>query len=343
MIAVLIIPTGIGAEFGGHAGDANPIAQLIGSVCDKLITHPNVVNASDINEMPPNTLYVEGAMLDGFLSNEFNLQLVRKNKILVAMNPPLKSELINSVSAARITLGLEAEVVLLKTPIKMIGGFNENGQATGDISGVVEMLDQIKNLEFDALAIASPIEVNKESAWKYLKEGGVNLWGGVEAKLSKMVYKALNKPVAHAPIDSGLFKDFDEIVDVRMAAECVSVSYIHCVLKGLQRAPRASSMQNRNTISVEDVDCLITPPGIFGPPHYACRKYGIPIIVVEENENQLKIQAAVPENTIFVKSYLEVIGAIQAMKCGLSLESLRRPVKPTAIHMDFPTDFTIGE
>ena len=50
--AVMIVPTGIGAELGGHAGDATPTARLLAGVCDKLITHPNVVNASDINEMP---------------------------------------------------------------------------------------------------------------------------------------------------------------------------------------------------------------------------------------------------------------------------------------------------
>jgi hypothetical protein len=49
---VLMIPTGIGAQVGGHAGDAGAVARLIGSGCDNLITHPNVVNGSDINEMP---------------------------------------------------------------------------------------------------------------------------------------------------------------------------------------------------------------------------------------------------------------------------------------------------
>ena len=73
MNIVLIIPTGIGAEIGGHAGDGNPVAKLFGSICDNLITHPNVVNASDINEMPENTLYVEGSILDRFLRGEIYL------------------------------------------------------------------------------------------------------------------------------------------------------------------------------------------------------------------------------------------------------------------------------
>ena len=35
--AVLLIPTGIGAELGGHSGDAGALARFIASGCDKLI------------------------------------------------------------------------------------------------------------------------------------------------------------------------------------------------------------------------------------------------------------------------------------------------------------------
>ncbi len=54
--AVLLIPTGIGCEIGGHAGDATPVARLLAGSCDTLILHPNVVKASDINEAPQNAL-----------------------------------------------------------------------------------------------------------------------------------------------------------------------------------------------------------------------------------------------------------------------------------------------
>ena len=109
MNAVFIIPTGIGAAIGGHAGDATPAARLISSVCDNLIIHPNVVNASDINEMTDNMLYVEGSMLDRFLEGEITLKKVKGNKILVAVNSPIRNEIINAVSAARATLGINAE------------------------------------------------------------------------------------------------------------------------------------------------------------------------------------------------------------------------------------------
>ena len=33
---VLIVPTGVGAEIGGHAGDATPVASLLASACDSL-------------------------------------------------------------------------------------------------------------------------------------------------------------------------------------------------------------------------------------------------------------------------------------------------------------------
>ena len=70
IIPILIIPTGIGCEIGGHAGDANPVCKLLASCSDLLITHPNVVNSSDINEMPDNVWYVEGALLDRFILGE---------------------------------------------------------------------------------------------------------------------------------------------------------------------------------------------------------------------------------------------------------------------------------
>ena len=76
MNAVMIIPTGIGCEIGGHCGDANAAARLLAACCDTLILHPNVVNASDINEMPENCLYVEGSILDKFLKGQIYLERV---------------------------------------------------------------------------------------------------------------------------------------------------------------------------------------------------------------------------------------------------------------------------
>ena len=60
-----------------------PAAKLIASLCNKLFVHPNVVNASDINEMTENMLYVEGSILDRFLEGQIGLEEVYTNKILL--------------------------------------------------------------------------------------------------------------------------------------------------------------------------------------------------------------------------------------------------------------------
>ena len=281
MNIVMIIPTGIGCEIGGHAGDATPAAKLLASCCDKLILHPNVVNASDINEMPQNALYVEGSILDRLLEGSVELKEVHQNKILLAVNSPVKPETNNAVSAARATIGANIEIVELKTQLRMIGTI-KNGVATGEVMGWEELVEQVWQYEFDALAITSIIEVPEEVCLNYYQNGGVNPWGGVEAKASKLIASKLDMPVAHAPVEGSSKetqdKVFYSIVNPAIAAEAISNCFLHCVLKGLHKAPRIGE-----GLSVEDIDVMVSPYGCWGRPHYACVEAGIPIIVVKEN------------------------------------------------------------
>ena len=68
----------------------------------------------------------------------------------------------------------------------------------------------------------------------------VNPWGGVESMLTHTISSIYNVPSAHAPmLESQEVLDIDTgIVDPRMAAEMISVSFLQSVLKGLQRSPR---------------------------------------------------------------------------------------------------------
>ncbi len=332
MNGIFIVPTGIGAEIGGHAGDATPAAKLIASICDTLIVHPNVVNASDINEMSENMLYVEGSVLDKFLEGEIGLEKTYSNKILIVVNPPISGSTINSVSAGRATLGINAEILELKTPLQMIAKM-ENKIATGDVLGWKELVKQVSDYEFDALAIHTTVIVSQEIALNYFKNGGVNPWGGVEAKTSKLIAQELGIQVAHAPyIDfkyesKEVFMMYNEIVDARMAPEVISTCFLHCVLKGLNKAPKISLKDNAywNT----DIDFLITPINVFGRPHIACLKAGIPVIAVEENKTVLN--DTMPDNFIIAKNYLEVAGIISAKKAGIMVSSVRRPLKRTKL------------
>uniref|UniRef100_A0A6M3INV4 DUF3326 domain-containing protein n=1 Tax=viral metagenome TaxID=1070528 RepID=A0A6M3INV4_9ZZZZ len=322
MNIVLIIPTGIGAKIGGHAGDANPVCKLLASLSDTLITHPNVVNASDINEMPENVFYVEGSMLDRFLVGEFCLKQPLQNRILVVVNDPVRNDTYNAVQAAEVTIGIDVGILELKTPLRMVANF-EGGIATGDITGWQELVEQVENMDFDALAIHTPIEVPREVALSYYRTGGVNPWGGVEAKASKLIASALNKPVAHAPLentdpeDTELYRIMDEVVDPRIAPEAISSCYLHCVLKGLNKAPRISS----SGLSCNDIDVLVSPYGCFGNPHKACLEQGIPVIVVRENNTILSFIP--PQQCIVVENYWEAAGVIACMKAGVSRVSVR--------------------
>ena len=97
----------------------------------------------------------------------------------------------------------------------------------------------------------------------------------------------------------------------------LSKAYIHCLFKGLHKAPRISD----RGLSVKDIDCLITPDGCFGRAHEACLKAGIPVIVVKENKTCAN--SPMPENFIFVENYLEAAGVIQSMKIGVDIRTIR--------------------
>ena len=68
----------------------------------------------------------------------------------------------------------------------------------------------------------------------------------------------------------------------------------------------------------------------WGEPHDLCVKWSIPIIVVKENNTALD-EVEYPEGCIFVENYLEATGVVSALKSGIALESLSRPLGATKI------------
>lgn len=324
MNVVFIIPTGLGCSIGGHAGDATPAAKLIAQTCDRLILHPNVVNASDINEMPDNALYVEGSILDRFLEGSIELREVRGNKILVAVNKSSDASTMNAINAARVTIGADIEVMELNQSLLM-HGYIKDGIAVGGAVGVSDLIEQSGEYSFDAMAVLTPIDVDEGVALQYFRDTGssVNPWGGIEAIVSRQIATEINKPVAHAPIESDSTKNekelfeilYNEIVDPRKAAEVISACYSHCVFKGLHKAPRIG-----RGISVDSVACLVSPVGCIGRPHEACLEHGIPIIAVEENTTRDNCRC---NSFIYVENYLEAAGIVNCIMAGISPASVR--------------------
>ena len=328
MNIVLIVPTGIGCEIGGHAGDAQPIAKLIGACCDNLITHPNVVNASDINEMPENTWYVEGSQLDQFLEGKIYLKPVYQNKVLIVVNKA-DWQSINAVNAARASIGSNAEILELETPLELIAKI-ENGIATGEVKGWLELVEQVENYNFDALGIVTPITISEKILKDYFIYGGVNPVGGVEAIASKLIANYIKKPVAHGPVDYGI-KNFKEIVDPRKSVEIITENFVHCILKGLNKAPKIVMKKNNNCLGAEDVDLMISPWRCWGPPHKACLEKEIPIMIVKENKSVLNDTYPLENDLIFVDNYIEAAGYLMVMKAGIHPSTVRRPLKQTKI------------
>ncbi len=354
---VLVVPTGIGAEIGGHAGDAAPVARLLASACDTLITHPNVVNASDINELPENGLYVEGSVVSRLLMGTCGLQRVRANRVMLVMDehehPAISELLINAASAARASLGMNCpRVIKMDPPIRMRTRYSSSGSAVGRIENLERLCHVLEahRSEYDAVAIASVIDVPREFHDEYFESRGemVNPWGGVEAMLTHAISLIFEVPSAHAPMLESIevLNATFGVVDPRMSAEAISNCFVHSVLKGLHRSPRIVSdpeaLRSHGVLSASDVSCLVIPDGCVGLPTLAAFEQRIPVIAVRENRNRMRndLEALpfAPGKLFIVENYLEAAGVMAALKAGVSTESVTRPLKDTVVTTEHSED-----
>ena len=345
----LLVPTGIGAEIGGHAGDAGPVARMLAEVADTLVLHPNVVNASDLNEMPRNALYVEGSVVTRLLMGTAGLLSVRSNRVLVVIDAHRDSlfvnAAVNAVSGARSSYGLScADVVCLEPPVKLLARYSPAGRAAGrveEMEGLCELLSERRG-QYDAVALSSVIDVPPDYHQGYFDAGGemVNPWGGVEAMLTHALSSLYNVPTAHSPMfESRDIANMDPgIVDPRMAAEAVSMTFLQCTLKGLQRSPRivtdVDGMGRPGVFTASDVSCLVLPDGCLGLPTLAALEQGIPVIAVGNHNLMRNDLSSLPwaDGQFFrVSNYLEAVGVVASLRAGIDCNSVRRPLAPTRV------------
>ena len=357
----MLIPTGIGAAIGGHAGDATPVAQLMASVCDNLVIHPNVVNASDINEMPANALYIEGSVLCRLIMGTVGIQPVRANKVLVLLHPHpdrvFTNLAINAVNAARSSYGLNCpRVIEMDRPLVMSPDYTGSERAAGSVEGfenLCYLLDKYRG-EYDAIAIASVISTPLHYYSDYFSSDGdmVNPWGGVESMLTHTISSMYDLPSAHAPmLESQAVLDIETgVVDPRMAAEVISVSFLQCVLKGLQRSPNIirdpEAMRDPGVLTARDISCLVIPDGCLGLPTFAALEQGIQVIAVRENVNLMKNDLeALPwasGQLHIVDNYWEAAGVLSAIRTGIEPSAVRRPLRSILLEQT-PTSLSMPE
>ena len=109
----MIVPTGVGASIGGYAGDALPSVKLLSNVVDRLITHPNVMNAAMLYWPLANVLYVEGSSLDSFAEGRIALSEMTKgaHKIGLLLDRGIEADLrtrhLHVANAMRASLGID--------------------------------------------------------------------------------------------------------------------------------------------------------------------------------------------------------------------------------------------
>jgi hypothetical protein len=339
-VAVQIIPTGVRCEFGGFAGDAGPVTNLLASAADHLVTHPNAVNASDLNEMVGNVLYVEGKSLDDFLLGHVGLVSVDANKIGTFIDPTgidHIDDLINTLNAARAVKGIDCglHTVLPREPGVQVE-WSDAGCAVGTVRNPEIILDAVELLVAhgaEAIGGVSVIHGVTPAMFTQHLDGKIpNPSGGVEAIISHLISKVFRLPTAHAPLP--YYVKGKETRNPRAAAEFISTPHYFSVLKGLARAPRLFGLDQLTqvpspVISVNNVHAIVVPASCLGGiPSLAAEFHDIPLIAVRENTTILDVTNAkmAMRSVIEVESYLEAAGVLLALREGISLESVRRPL-----------------
>jgi hypothetical protein len=344
-VAAMLVPTGVGATMGGFAGDATPYLNLLASVTDVLITHPNVANAAVFQKLPENALYVEGYGLDHFMQGLWALRPVRGNKVGVVLDAGMPPEMrvlhINTINAVKSVYGVDIIGYLdTESPIETGLQITPSGCSSGYLSNPNVVLKACRQLQAQgATAIAlctllpDPEAEDHAMETQYKEGGGVDPIGGIEAILSHLVVSELGIPCANAPVFTWekALPVTDEILDPRTAAEFIAPTFLPCVLTGLHRSPVLIErpLAQPGDFTIDHLSALVVPANALGGlPVLAAMQRNIPIIAVENNQTVLSMQAdcftAAPvERRACIRhahSYEEAAGILQTMRLGLNID-----------------------
>ena len=335
---ILIIPTGIGAAIGGYAGDALPVARIISQVCDRLITHPNVMNGAILYWNIPNAFYVEGYGLDKFAAGEWGLRPVRSNRVGLLLDQGIEPELmlrhLQVADAARATLGLNVtNHVITDAPLNVQLRSSPSGTSWGTIGNPDSLLRAAEKLivqeKAQAIAVVTrfPDDMDETALQNYRQGQGVDPLAGAEAVISHLLVRTFKIPCAHAPALSPAPTASN--LSPRAAAEELGYTFLPCVLVGLSNAPQfiinTESYKPLSTdLWADQVDALIIPDTSCGSSALlSLSKSQCQIITVTENKTLLQVSAhklKIP--TWRVNSYLEAVGVLVAHKAGINPFSL---------------------
>lgn len=342
-VALSIIPTGIGCDIGGYAGDAAPVTNLLASSVDYLITNPNAVNASDFVGLDcDNIIYTDGYSIDLFCKGIANLHVPYSNKIGIVIERAENWKLdilFNLINAVRSVHGVQIEdFVITDGPIGSRCVENKSGTFVGTVDNPEVLFRAAEKLiKKGANAIAITSDIQDLPATNYARHFNgeyPNPVGGAEAVISYMVVNRFQVPAAHAPLMN--MKQLDlrhNVVDARGSGEMASPSGLACLLVGLRRAPQLNAKPSGRLAAILNISnllAIIAPASsLGGVPSIYAQMFDIPIIAVKENRTILDVTHSklMLSNVIEVNNYAEAAGVLLALRKGISLESISRPLR----------------
>ncbi len=290
------IPTGIGAEIGGYAGDFGYLAREF-SKYFHVIINPNAVNGGILSAINYNMSYLEGFLFDEFFKG--NIGIIPKkefetNKIGLIFDCEIPENILNvhlnTISALKMVQGINIEAIeYTKEPVGVEIKI-KNGISSGNLKNpktLIESAQRLVKKGVDALGIVCFFGEDYEDE-NYANAQGIDPIGGIEAVISHLISKNFKIPTAHAPA----FFDIDisqKIENPKVASELISSTYLPCIIQGLNIAPEIMNFDDKNALNYKNIDYLIVPYDATGST-----------AVLSSIENKVKIIAVKNKTTLNV-------------------------------------------
>lgn len=359
----LTIPTGIGAQIGGFAGDAGCVAREFSKYFD-LIVNPNVVNGGILSAINNNMYYVEGWALDEYLCGNLDLIPARAanalyedpalygsqvrlqagalsapaaaNKIGIIFDCAIPKNIlnihINTINACKMVMGLDIIGYELTDAPAGIEFEISEGISVGNVLNPKTLLEAGKKLiEQGAQAIAVVCyfpDAPDSDDTLYCEGKGPDPIGGVEAVISHYLTSELLVPVAHSPAFSSL-EISEKIENPKVASELISSTYLPCVLMGLDAAPRL--LPNIASIQGDGYSGSKTVKEHFDPSFCMQSNNKGRGAVSENGIPEPKMVLPLPKGLIVPATALGSKGVLGAIKNGVQILAVKNP---TAVNVD---------
>ncbi len=297
-VALMIVPTGIGASIGGYAGDASLYAQKIARKIP-LIVNPNIVNAAVFSGITEGMYYVEGYAIEEFVKGNIGLKPSCNNKIGIIFDRAISKNVlnihINTINAVKTIYGIDVIGYEITEDSAGVEFFTtKSGASSGRVNNPATLLNAGKKLlqkGADAIAVVCAFDEPPED--DYENGNGVDIVGGVEAIISHYLTQKLLCPCVHAPA----FEDVTitgKLVNPKVSAEYITPTFLPCLLFGLRNAPLlidlTKSFEKENCITADNLHSVLVPYNALGSSVVLdALSANIPVYAIKENSSVLNI------------------------------------------------------